>query len=198
MFEILIEKVCYLLQADRITALIVLICAAALVVLCLLAWVISAVGLMVMARRRGVRGCWMGWFPFLNIILLGRIHDCYLSEVKNLSTDRRHSLPVLSVAMLLSVLAAVGLWLVQSRIPAYSDVVIVVAMVVSACAVVLAIVLLVQIYTTCYNIYYSCTPDDAALLTTLMVLNPVLIPFFIFGLRKKANGMPPKRIHFMK
>ena len=49
-----------------------------------------------------------------------------------------------------------------------------------------------QIYTTYYNIYYSCTPDDAPLLTVLVVAFPILIPFFLLGLRKKENGMPPR------
>ena len=196
MIEMIIAKVCQGLRVDRITALIILIGVVTTVVFGLLAWIFSAVALSAMAKRRFVKGRWLGWFPLLNLILLGRIHDRYMEEVKNIPGDRRQSLPVLVVALTLSAGAAGFLWLVYHQMLAVSAWMPIAALVAAVCAVVVAVVFLVQLYSTCYNVYYSCVPDHAKLLTVITGILPVTMPFLLFGVRKKTNGMPPSRIQY--
>ena len=182
-------------QADSNTALAVLIGAAVAVVMLILCWIFGALGLSAMAKYRDINGTWMGWVPFASLVLLGRIADHYLLDVKNLPSEKRRSLPILAGALTVSVAVCVVFWAMLDPLTANNPAVLIGAVVVALCAVAVAVCFFVQMYTACYHIFYSCTPDDAKLLTVLCVILPVLPAFFLFVLRTKANGMPLRRMH---
>ena len=194
MIQEILEKAAALLQVDVNTATALLGAAAGVLVLGVLGWVFSAIGLAGMAKHRDVRGRWMGWFPILNVVLLGRLADCYLDEVKGIPSDKRHSLLATEIVAVSAACVAGGLWVAKDYVPLDTTLMTAVVLLIAVFAAIMTLVLLVQLYAACYQVYYSCTPDDAKLLTVFTVLLPVLMPFFLFGLRKKANGMPPRRM----
>ena len=198
MLERWIVEICRLFRMDMDTARTLLAAAAAVLVVSVLVWLFGALALSAMARYRWLRGRWMAWLPVFNVILLGRIHDRYMDEVKKIPSVRRVSLPVVGGVATLCAAAAGYFWLFWQQsveIPPMFEMIVLVA---GLCALVMLIVFLVLLYFTCYNICYSCVPDDALVLTIAMVVIPVLIPFVLFILRKKVNGLPPSRFHISK
>ena len=197
MYEQELEKFLLEFATSRVF-LIALAAVAAVLVLGVLSYVFHAVGLSKIAKRRVVSGRWMAWFPLLDLWLLGNVCDRYLMEVKGKESHKRKTLLGLTIALLgLGVISsilgfaagfmagmemAVGLWLAVA------------VLVISVASLVLAVILLVQQYIVYYHIYYSCSPDSAAVLTVFSVLFPVIIPFVMFALRNKVNGMPPSKI----
>lgn len=197
MYEQELEKFLLEFATSRVF-LIALAAVAAVLVLGVLSYVFHAVGLSKIAKRRVVSGRWMAWFPLLDLWLLGNVCDRYLMEVKGKESHKRKTLLGLTIALLaLGVISgilgfaagfmagmemAVGLWLAVA------------VLVISVASLVLAVILLVQNYIVYYHIYYSCNPDGAAVLTVFSVLFPVIIPFVMFALRNKVNGMPPSKI----
>ena len=63
----------------------------------------------------------------------------------------------------------------------------------SVVVVVLAMILMVVEYICYYNLFVSCTPKHGALLLVLSIFFTFLLPFFVFGVRKKDLGMPPRK-----
>lgn len=197
MYEQELEKFLLEFATSRVF-LIALAAVAAVLVLGVLSYVFHAVGLSKIAKRRVVSGRWMAWFPLLDLWLLGNVCDRYLMEVKGKESHKRKTLLGLTIALLaLGVISsilgfaagfmagmemAVGLWLAVA------------VLVISVASLVLAVILLVQNYIVYYHIYYSCNPDSAAVLTVFSVLFPMIIPFVMFALRNKVNGMPPSKI----
>lgn len=163
-----------------------------------LCYVFHAVGLSKIAKRRVVSGRWMAWFPLLDLWLLGNVCDRYLMEVKGKESHKRKTLlgltiAILALGMVSSLLGFVtgfmagmgmeeGIWM---AIP---------VLVISVASLVLTLILVIHQYIAYYHVYYSCNPDSAAVLTVFSVLFPVIIPFVMFALRNKVNGMPPSKI----
>lgn len=77
----------------------------------LVAYVLMAVGLYTIAKRRGIRNPWLAWIPVANSWLLGCISDQYQYVAKGRNKSRRKMLLILTIIVeLLSIALFVVAW----------------------------------------------------------------------------------------
>lgn len=167
-------------------------------------YILHALGLYTIANRRGIHNPWLAWIPFGSIWILGSIADQYQYVAKGHIRNRRKSLlgmeivlSVLAIAMLVvSVLLAVRAITMEMSGAYNEDALLIFAgviAIITLAVMVLAIVLTVVQYICYYNLFVSCIPKHGALLLVLSIFFTFLLPFFVFGVRKKDLGMPPRK-----
>ena len=171
------------------------------------AYVLTALALYTIAKRRCINHPWLAWVPVANLWLLGSLSDQYRYVVKGQVKSKRRVLlllKILSVGLTISLLAmavAVGVKGYQSAmygvrgdrilselmgpLLAMGGIGLPLAAVTVASAVIR--------YMALYDIYTSCDPDNNVLFTVLSILFHVTQPFFLFFSRTKDEGMPPRR-----
>jgi len=171
------------------------------------AYVLRAIGVYTIAKRRCIKRPWFAWLPVVDAFLLGCISDQYRYVVKGQNKNKRTILLVLNLGqMLLSgmviggfvgmmVNAVQGLMagvseemLMESLIPSVIGI-----MSTSMPMMILAIVTLVIRSMALYDLYTSCTPDNNVLFLVLSILFGVTEPAFIFFSRNRDDGMPPRK-----
>lgn len=163
------------------------------------AYVLHALSLYTIAKRRGIHNAWLSWIPVANYWILGSISDQYQYVTRHRMQSRRKLLLgfgiasfVLSQAFLFSFnfgslyrflstgrgglyhFASGGglLYLINTGI---------------------AITLLVFQYICLYNLFQSCNPGNSTVFTVLSIIFPVTQPFFLLACRNKDYGMPPRK-----
>lgn len=170
----------------------------------LVSYIMGAVGMHTLANRRGIRHGWLAWIPLGNVWILGSLSDQFQYVVKGKIRNRRKVLLGLNIAtvVLTIPLEVVAIFIARyvEKMVAYSTIdpvqalpALAVVLVVALAMLVIYIVNMVHTYIAYYNLFFSCTPDDAVLFLVLSILFPVALPFFVFALRKKDNGMPPRK-----
>ena len=177
------------------------ICAISLIfgILC---YILQAIGLYKIARRRGIRHAGLAWVPLGNMWILGSIADQFQYVVKGKIRNRRKSLLWLSVVLTaLTVVAEVCTYFVSVLLPAMPAMADILrawpllagwGMAIIA-TFVIAIVAVVIEYIAYYNLFFSCNPDNNVVFLVLGILFPVLLPFFVFSQRNRDYGMPPRK-----
>lgn len=160
-------------------------------------YVLQALGMYSIAKRRGIRKPWLAWIPVVNVWLLGSISDQYQYVVKGKVRNRRGVLLGLQIAMYaLAVVAVIAMSLsaaVPYSAPSVAGVAIVIYIVCWLAAAALTVTAAVFQYIALYDLYISCVPDNAVLYLVLSILVNVTLPFFVFACRKKDLGMPPRK-----
>lgn len=159
-------------------------------------YVLQALGMYSIAKRRGIHKPWLAWIPVVNMWLLGSISDQYQYVVKGKVRNRRKVLLGLNIAlyaMLILVYAsAIALPFLGNGAAALGGTVLL--MVLCALAMlVLSVLMVVWQYIALYDLYASCDPGNAVLYLVLSILVNVTMPFFIFACRKKDLGMPQRK-----
>ena len=175
-------------------------------------YVLTALALQTIAKRRGIHHPWLAWIPVANAWLLGCIADQFRYVSKGEVKSRRKVLlglqiaqAVLSIALIVLCLVmvvqlfAAGLdyteTLTESAAQAVLAVLVgpVVAMLLMALPMlVVSIVYLVFYYICLHDIYKSCEPGNATLYLVLSILIQVTQPVFLFICRNKDQGMPQR------
>ena len=161
-------------------------------------YVLHSLGLYTIADRRGIRHSWLAWIPIGNLWLAGSISDQYQYVAKGKIKSRRKAMLGMGIAMV----GVYLVWLVLmifSAISAAGDptgmsaagIIPVILGVVALFAV--AIVLTVFQYLSYYDLFCSCSKDNAVLFLVLSIVFPITLPVFVFINRKKDEGMPPKK-----
>lgn len=82
----------------------------------LVAYVLMAVGLYTIAKRRGIRNSWLAWIPVANYWLLGCISDQYQYVAKGQNKSRRKLLLTLSIiveVLCIVMIVLMVIWLVS-------------------------------------------------------------------------------------
>lgn len=82
----------------------------------LVAYVLMAVGLYTIAKRRGIRNPWLAWIPVANYWLLGCISDQYQYVAKGQNKSRRKLLLTLSIiveVLCIVLIVLLAVWLVS-------------------------------------------------------------------------------------
>lgn len=166
--------------------------------LALLCYIFQSLGLYRIAKRRGIRNGWLAWLPVGNMWILGSIADQYQYVAKGQVKNRRKILLGLSIAcMVLSGLGNVISFVLSMTAGMTGDTNsaagFMISVLVSVIIWVIAIVAMVFQYIAYYDLYCSCDPDDSVLFLVLSILFSVAIPFFVFALRNKDRGMPPRK-----
>ncbi len=171
----------------------------------LVSYIFGAAGMHTVANRRGIRHGWLSWLPLGNVWVLGSISDQFQYVVKGKVRNRRKILLGLDIAaIVLTIPVEVVAILIGQYVekmvtfstfdPIQALPIIIAVLVLALAMLVISIVSMVHTYIAYYHLFFSCTPDDAVLFLVLSILFPVALPFFVFALRKKDNGMPPRKI----
>ena len=162
------------------------------------AYILTAMAIYTISRRRGLTNAWLAWIPVANVWLLGSLSDQYQYVVKGQDKTKRKWLLILNILkavlltmiMILAVVAAGSLFANQlSEIMGL--VVALLGLVLPLCAV--TITLCVIRYMALYDIYRSVDPGNAVLYLVLSILFGPTEPFFLFFNREKDQGMPPRK-----
>jgi len=168
-------------------------------------YVLTALAIYTIARRRGLSKPWLAWVPVVNCWLLGSLSDQYRYVVRNENRTRRKWLVILKVAsfalstaviiMAFSIVGSVviGGYRTEAQLisrimgPAIS------MMGLSLPLAGISIAYAVIYFIALYDVYKSLDPDNAVLFLVLSVLFRVTEPFFLFFNRDKDKGMPPRK-----
>lgn len=163
-------------------------------------YVLHAIGLYAVAKRRGIRNPWLSWIPVAEVWILGSISDQYQYVKKGKIRNRRKVLLGLEIGMILAMIAMLGSVITMVGNEAFSatgDMLIgasVAAILLGYLAfLIIAVVAVVFMAIAYYDYYVSCDPNNAVLYLVLSILIPVTMPFFVFFSRKKDLGMPPRK-----
>lgn len=173
-------------------------------VISIASYVLSSLGCYTIAKRRGIHNPWLAWIPIANLWILGSISDQYQYVAKGKVKNRRKvliGLPIaITVAVILIIIGMVvfavsaGVGVMSGGDSAALSIGLAVVLVLAYLAVlVLGIILAVFQYIACYDLYASCSPDNAVIFLVLSIFINITMPIFIFAVRNKDGGMPPRR-----
>lgn len=169
-------------------------------------YVLTALSLYTMARRRGIKNAWLSWVPVINCWIIGSLSDQYRYVVKGEVKNKRKILLTLNIvnvvlAVIMIVVAAVMvIGAVQSTMGAYNEerlgsVIIAVISILLLCLPMAGVSIAIAVvrYMAMYDIYTSCTPQNNVLFLVLSIVFRLTEPFFLFFVRNKEEGMPPRK-----
>ena len=164
----------------------------------IVSYVFRSLGVYTLAKRRGIENYGLAWVPVADSWIIGSLADDYEMRVNGKESRLRHWLLWLMIGGTVLIVIATVLIIVTSIAGAtsYSGYhgAYVALMIISVFALVLASGALIAWnvfnYIALYKIYKSCLPDYSVMFTVLSVLFNVAVPFFLFGLRNKDEGLP--------
>ncbi len=171
------------------------------------AYVLRSIGVYTIANRRGIKRSWFAWVPVLDQYLLGCISDQYRYVVKGQNRNKRSVLLWLNIGKGLIWLGFVGayIWMIvnlaQSIMGGINEELLMQAMMgplmmILGLLIPMLIISLVAVifrYMALYDLYTSCMPQNNVVFLVLGILFKLTEPFFIFFIRNKDQGMPPRR-----
>ena len=170
-------------------------------------YVLTALALYTIARRRGLRRPWLAWIPVADSWLLGSLSDQYRYVVMGEHKSKRKILLFLRIVIAFMWISLMGL-LVNLCFHAVGSVVwgsinddqifqilhqALNLLVVCLPLIGISIAYAVFRYMALYDLYKSLDPANGVLFLVLSILFGVTEPFFLFFSRNKDDGMPPRR-----
>ena len=170
-------------------------------------YVLTALALYVIARRRGLNKPWLAWIPVVNCWILGSLSDQYHYVVKGENKCKRKVLLILNlinavIGLMITILGTVLLVQIISGAAHGAGSAAMMEMVMGPLVgmmglclplVGVAIAILIIRYMALYDLYKSMDPSNCVLFLVLSILVSVTEPFFLFFNRNKDQGMPPRR-----
>ena len=164
-------------------------------VFAIVTYILHAIGLQTIAKRRGIHHSYLAWIPIGSAWLLGSISDQYQYVAKRNETKHRTALLVLSVVQVaLCVfynLASASV--MQQEVGAAAGALLGLSAIGGLVYFGISVVLLVFPYIALYDLYNACDPSSAVLKLVFSIIFSVTIPFFVFASRKKDLGMPARK-----
>lgn len=170
-------------------------------------YVLTALALYAIARRRGLKKPWLAWIPVADSWLLGSLSDQYRYVVKGECKAKRKVLLffrilasylwVSLIVLLLRLCFRAFGGVMQGTIPD-----ILIRQILHQAANLLIVVLpLIGIsiayavlrYMALYDVFKSLDPENCTLFLVLSILFGITEPFFLFFSRNKDDGMPPRK-----
>ena len=169
------------------------------------AYILTAIAIYTISRRRNLSKPWLAWIPVLNYWLLGSISDQYQYVVKGENKNKRKWLLSLNIvkAVLISSVTVLGIVTACGIIFSINDAemmraingplmaILGLALPLAAAAIALCVIR----YMALYDVYRSLDPGNAVLYLVLSILFSPTEPFFLFFNREKELGMPPRKGH---
>lgn len=183
----------YFYNPGRVLSLIADILGGGIVPLLSLAvYVFTALSLYTVARRRGLNCPWLAWIPVADLWLVGSLSDQYRYLTQGQVKHKRVVLLILKAVTLAFTGGLIGavIWLAVSSGSVAS---VVTMLVMALLAGGTAIALTVLNFMALYDIYASCTPENAMVYLVLSIFFKVLKPVFLFISRNADGGMPPRK-----
>lgn len=176
-------------------------------ILGLVSYILESLGVYTIAERRQLKHPWMAWVPVVNQYLLGCVSDQYQYVSKGKNTSRRKWLLGFSIVSCVLVVAVIVLYVqtiigvIQYASYDLNDMQVAMRVLSPMLGIlVLALVLvgvsiaqLVFYYIALYDLYVSCDSKNGVVFLVLSVILPVTLPFFVFAVRNKDQGMPPRK-----
>ena len=170
-------------------------------------YVLTALALYTIARRRGLKNPWLAWIPVADCWLLGSLSDQYRYVVDGQHKSKRKILlifRILSAVMWVSLIGlliklcfhAVGsvFWGTMSDERIFQILHQALNLLVMCLPLIgISIAYAVFRYMALYDIYKSLDPANCVLFLVLSILFGVTEPFFLFFSRNKDDGMPPRK-----
>ena len=170
-------------------------------------YVLTALALYTIARRRGLRNPWLAWLPVADSWLLGSLSDQYRYVVKGEHKSKRKILLFFRVLITIMWISLMGLlvnlcfhavgnafWgtMTEDRVfqilhQALNLLVVLLPL------IGISIAYAVFRYMALYDLYKSLDPANCVLFLVLSILFGVTEPFFLFFSRNKDDGMPPRK-----
>jgi len=189
-------------SAMLILLVVYLVYAAIMVAVGITSYVLRALGLQTIAKRRGIRHGWLGWIPVADSWLVGCISDQYQYVVKGKNKSKRKILLILKIVMgVLGLLAVASYGVGIAAVLSSGDPEELIfagpllgAVGLSVPLAFVGIVYTVFHYMAMYDLYTSCSPRNNVMFLVLSIFFQVTEPFFVFFNRKKDEGMPPRRV----
>ena len=167
------------------------------------AYILTAMAIYTISRRRGLTNAWLAWIPVANVWLLGSLSDQYQYVVKGETKSKRKWLLVLGLvnALLTFLVVSLALVAVSGLIfsgPGYgmgravaTQILGILGLALPLAAV--SVAYLVIRYMVLYDVYRSVDPNNSVLYLVLSILFNPTEPFFLFFNREKDLGMPPRK-----
>ena len=176
-------------------------------VLSIATYVLSAIGLYAIAKRRGIHHPWLAWVPVADYWVLGSLSDQYQYVVRGENKSKRKTLLILGIlstvvgiamfVMAISVLVQMilGFGAGVSEDAMMEMVVGMLAGMLGLCVLWAAVEIACAIirFMALYDVYRSLDPGNSTLYLVLSILVGITEPFFLFFNRNKDLGMPPRR-----
>lgn len=161
-------------------------------------YVLNAVGLYRIAKRRGIHHAWLAWVPIGCNWLLGSISDHYQYVAKQKVTSKRKILLILSLCLIVCLFVLAGgvvaiVVAAGSSMNASIALGVVLLLIAYLGMMGLAIAITVFCYIAYYDLFRSCKPGNAVLFLVLSILFNVTLAFFVFFSSKSDEGMPERR-----
>ena len=166
-------------------------------------YVLQALALYTIAKRRGIKKPWMAWIPLVNVWILGSISDQYQYVVKRQVKNKRKVLLGLNIAMaaLIVLLIVAIVWLIVALImtgvsmelfsdgnmpgsnldavalDALADEIGVLLLIclLALPLLVLSIMQTVYFYIAMYDVFCSCEPKNSTLYLVLSIVGNVVV-----------------------
>ena len=168
-------------------------------------YVMGSLGFYTIAKRRGIDKPWLAWIPVLNVWTIGCISDQYQYVVKGENKSKRKILLGLQIAAILCVILFYVVYFVffirTFASMEYMDDMSMVSSVFSTFGLMLLIMIPMSIisilasiftYMALFDVFTSCSPKNNVLFLLLSIFLGIH-PFIVFFIRKKEDGMPPRR-----
>lgn len=174
-------------------------------------YVLTALSLYTIAKRRGISKAWLAWIPVVDVWVLGSISDQFRYVVRGENKSKRKWLLTLNV--LLTVISIVLVVLVLMMVVSIfigistngdpqtvmeQGILGSVFGMLGACLLILglSIARAVIYYMALYDLYTSCDPKNNVVYLVLSIVPLVstfALPIFLFLCREKDEGMPPRK-----
>lgn len=170
-------------------------------------YVLSALGLYTIAKRRGLNHPWLAWIPVASAWIVGSLSDQYRYVVNGENKSKRKVLLTLNIitAVLSAVIIVCAIAVAANAFVGVAGNVgedamlrMILGPVLSVAGLALplagvAIAYAVVYYMALYDIFKSLDPNNCVLFLVLSIVFSVTEPFFLFFNRNKDGGMPPRR-----
>ncbi len=166
---------------------IVIVLLLLILALAVLFYVFTGIGLYTIGKRRGVQAPWLAWL--IPSFVVGAIADDYDERTKGKAMGLRWILLGLTIGSIVLNnigISSLSLYAYSGYGSAYgagSGVAILTG-------AIIGITLLVFTYIALFRLYKSANPNSAVTMLVLSIFFPVIVPFVIFGVRKRDDGMP--------
>lgn len=172
-----------------------------ILIIWLVLYVFESIAFYTLAKRRGIQYPGLAWVPVANMWIIGSLADDYMHVTELRKTKSRYLLLSLEiVSAVISILATVmslGFVLEMIR-EIFNEQSYVtegyllgsLSLLGMSCILwVLMIVRSVFLYIALYRIFKSCQPGNAVLYLLLAIFVSVSLPFILFAIRNKDEGM---------
>ncbi|MCI8332205.1 MAG: hypothetical protein HFE78_05215 [Clostridiales bacterium] len=174
-------------------------------------YVFGSIGFYTIAKRRGIKAPGLAWVPVANYYIIGGIGDDYQRRKTGKDSKLRIWMLVLGIIGVVLMVIAFTILISSVISLAMSDIFVndmqyedemilrfAMSMIGACLPLIIAefvmIACVVLYYISLYRLYKAASPDMAVVLTVLSVIFSVIIPFVVFALRNKDEGLPAQSV----